>query len=98
MSGPSLTLYIAGDSPRSRLAIANLERMCAERFGGHAQCQTVDVLEAPDRAEEERILTTPTLIRESPAPRRRVTGDLSDIERVLAALDLENISLQNRAS
>ena len=83
-----LTLYVAGDTPRSRQAVANLQRICADLLGGRARCATVDILDNPDAAETERILTTPTLVRESPTPRRRVTGDLSDPQRVLAALGL----------
>ena len=86
MDSLHLTLYVAGDTPRSRQAVANLERICAELLGGRAKCATIDVLDNPDVADAERILTTPTLIRESPNPRRRVTGDLSDAQRVLTAL------------
>jgi circadian clock protein KaiB len=86
MDSLHLTLYVAGDTPRSRQAMANLERICAELLGGRAKCATVDVLDNPGVADAERILTTPTLVRESPNPRRRVTGDLSDIQRVVAAL------------
>lgn len=86
MDALHLTLYVAGDTPRSRLAVANLERICAELLGGRAQCSTVDVLDSPERADADRILTTPTLIRDFPTPRRRVTGDLSDGPGVLFAL------------
>ncbi|HEX2778085.1 MAG TPA: circadian clock KaiB family protein [Gemmatimonadaceae bacterium] len=86
-----LTLYVAGDTPRSRQAMANLERICADLLGGQARCATVDVLDNPEVADVERILTTPTLIRESPTPRRRVTGDLSDPQRVLAALGFSSL-------
>ena len=86
MDALHLTLYVAGDTPRSREAVANLERICAELLGGRAKCATIDVLNSPEVADAERILTTPTLIRESPTPRRRVTGDLSDAQRVLSAL------------
>ena len=86
MDSLHLTLYVAGDTPRSRQAVANLEHICAELLGGRAKCATIDVLDNPDVADAERILTTPTLIRESPNPRRRVTGDLSDAQRVLTAL------------
>lgn len=84
----SLTLFVAGDTPRSQLAIANLRRLVDGRLAGRADMRVVDVREDPDRAESERILTTPTLIRESPAPPRRVTGDLSDLDQVLLALSL----------
>ena len=86
MDALHLTLYVAGDSPRSRQAMANLQRICAELLGGRAECATVDVLDRPELADAERILTTPTLVRESPSPRRRVTGDLSDAQRVMTAL------------
>ena len=92
MGSLQLTLYIAGDTPRSRQAVANLERMCVEMLGGRATCATVDVTATPEVAERERILTTPTVVRENPLPRRRVTGDLSDINRVLAALELGSTS------
>ena len=82
------TLYIAGDSPRSHQAADNLRRLGAEHLGGDFELAVVDVVEQPERAEAERILTTPTLVREHPAPARRVTGDLSDPGRVLVALSL----------
>ena len=82
------TLFVAGDTPRSHLAIANLRRLATSRLGGRCTLHVVDVREDPDRAESERILTTPTLIKEAPAPVRRVTGDLSDLEQVLLALSL----------
>jgi circadian clock protein KaiB len=86
MDALHLTLYVAGDTPRSRQAMANLQRICAELLGGRAECAMVDVLDRPELADAERILTTPTLVRESPSPRRRVTGDLSDAQRVMSAL------------
>lgn len=98
MGSLQLTLYIAGDTPRSRQAMANLQRMCVELLGGRARCATVDVTATPEVAERERILTTPTVVRETPLPRRRVTGDLSDINRVLAALELESSPALSRPS
>ena len=83
-----LKLFIAGDSPRAREAAANLRRAVQQLESGHARVETVDVLEHPELADEYRILTTPTVVREAPAPRRRVTGDLRDIAQVLAALSL----------
>ena len=80
------TLYVAGDSPRSRLAIANLRRLLEERLRGRSEFDVVDVQSSPDRAESARILTTPTLVKESPEPQRRIIGDLSDSELVLIAL------------
>lgn len=89
-----LKLFIAGDSPRAREAAANLARAVRAMADGGAWVETVDVLEHPDAADEYRILTTPTVVREAPAPRRRVTGDLGDIARVLAALALTPSSPQ----
>ena len=83
------TLFVAGDSPRSYLAAANLRRLGDERLGGDYQLDIVDVVRDPERAELERILTTPTLIKIHPGPARRVTGDLSDPELVIVALALQ---------
>jgi circadian clock protein KaiB len=82
------TLFIAGESPRSQRAIANLKRIAQERLGGDYELIVVDVQQEPERAEEERILTTPTLVKRTPEPRRRVTGDLTNAEQVLIALSL----------
>ena len=87
-----LKLFIAGDSPRAREAAANLARAIGELAEDGARVETVDVLEHPDLADEYRILTTPTVVRDAPAPRRRVTGDLRDTAQVLAALNLFPIS------
>jgi circadian clock protein KaiB len=84
-----LTLYVAGESPRSRAAETNLRALCRERLNGRAELQVVDVVQDPEAAERGRVLTTPTVVREHPAPPRRATGDLGDAVRVLAALDLE---------
>ena len=85
-----LKLFVAGDSPRAREAAANLARAvkALDGQGDGAEVETVDVLQHPEAADEYRILTTPTVLREAPAPRRRVTGDLRDIAQVLAALAL----------
>jgi circadian clock protein KaiB len=83
------TLYVAGDTPRSRQAIANLRRICASEMEWTGEFTVVDVTERPEQADAARILTTPTVVREAPAPVRRVTGDLSDVRRVVTALGLE---------
>ncbi len=84
-----LTLYVTGDTPRSQQAIAILRRLCEEHLNGEAECMVIDVLDRPEVAEAQRILTTPTLIKESPAPARRVTGDLSNSAQVLSWLAVE---------
>jgi circadian clock protein KaiB len=86
LEGIRLTLYVAGESSRSQTAERNLRALCRGIRG--ADLRVVDVVDDPDAAEHARILTTPTVVREHPAPPRRVTGDLGDAARVLAALDL----------
>jgi circadian clock protein KaiB len=83
-----LTLYVTGTSPRTRIAIDNLSRICAEELAGRYELEIVDVLEHPQRAEDERILATPTLIKQLPPPLRRVIGDLSDKDKVLLGLEV----------
>ncbi len=82
------TLYVSGHAPRSQQAIANLQRICTELIRADCRLAVVDVVEDPGRAESDRILTTPTLVKEAPPPFRRLTGDLSDAARVLTALEL----------
>jgi circadian clock protein KaiB len=83
-----LRLYICGKTPRSERAIANLRAMCGPTSRSLIELEIIDVLEHPQLAEEEKILTTPTLIRCLPPPFRRIIGDLSDTEKVLIGLDL----------
>jgi circadian clock protein KaiB len=83
-----LTLYVTGTSPRTQIAIDNLNRICAEELDGRYELEIVDVLEHPQRAEDERILATPTLIKQLPPPLRRVIGDLSDKDKVLLGLEV----------
>src|SRR3982750_2283750 len=82
-----LTLYVTGTSPRTQIAIDNLNRICADELDGRYELEIVDVLEHPQRAEDERILATPTLIKQLPPPLRRVIGDLSDKDKVLLGLE-----------
>lgn len=83
-----LKLYVTGQTACSQRAIANLRRICDEDLGDKYQMVVIDVLERPELAEDERILATPTLIKEVPPPLRRIIGDLSDRERVILDLDL----------
>jgi circadian clock protein KaiB len=83
-----LTLYVTGTSPRTRVAIENLNRICATELHGRYDLEIVDVLEHPQRAEDEKILATPTLIKQLPPPLRRVIGDLSDKDKVLLGLEV----------
>lgn len=84
----SLRLYVTDQTPRSEQAIVNLRRICESRLHGCYEIDIIDVLEQPQRAEQEKIIATPTLIRVSPPPSRRIIGDLSDTDKVLNGLGL----------
>lgn len=83
-----MTLYVTGTSPRAQVAISNLERICQQELQGQYELEIIDVLEHPQRAEDEKILATPTLIKQLPPPLRRVIGDLSDKAKVLLGLEV----------
>ena len=90
-----LTLYVTGTSPRTKIAIENLNRICKQELDGRYELEIVDVLENPQRAEDERILATPTLIKQLPPPLRRVIGDLSNKEKVLLGLEVRPAASTN---
>jgi circadian clock protein KaiB len=79
---------VTGKSPRAETAIQNLRRICEEDLGGEYELEIIDVLEDPDAAEEDKVLATPTLIKQLPPPLRRVIGDLSNKEKVLLGLNV----------
>lgn len=83
-----LTLYITGKTARSEGAIRNLKAICEEDLGDRYELEVIDVLESPERAESEKILATPTLVKSLPPPIRRIIGDLSHRESVLLGLDV----------
>jgi circadian clock protein KaiB len=83
-----LRLYVAGQSPKSLRAIENLTVICEEHMVGEYEIEVIDLLEQPRLAKHDGIVAIPTLIRARPEPVRRIIGDLSDSERVLAGLQL----------
>jgi circadian clock protein KaiB len=85
----TLRLYVAGQTPKSLTAFANLKRLCEERLEGRYSIEVVDLLKTPQLAKDDQILAIPTLVRRLPAPMRRIIGDLSNTERVLVGLDLQ---------
>lgn len=91
-----LKLYITGYTPRSERAIANLRKICEEELNELYEMVIIDILERPQLAEDEKILATPTLIKDLPPPIRRIIGDLSDTERVLLGLDIRPLSTSRR--
>ena len=83
-----LRLYVAGQSPKSLQAYANLKNLCEENLAGHYTIEVVDLIENPALARSDDILAIPTLVRRLPAPLRKIIGDLSNTERVLVGLRL----------
>ena len=88
----TLRLYVSGQALTSRAAIRNLESLRAQ-LSDSAAVEVVDVREQPELAEEDRILATPTLVRRRPTPVRKIIGDLSDTDRVLAGLEIDRTSV-----
>ena len=83
-----LRLYVAGQTPRSVQALANLKKICEEHLAGRYRIEVIDLLENPQLAKGDQILAIPTLVRTLPFPIRKIIGDLSDKERVLVGLDV----------
>ena len=84
----ALRLYVAGMTPRSTRAIANIKAICEEELKGRYDLQVIDLYQHPALAEGEQIVALPTLIKRLPLPLRRMIGDLSNREQVLIGLDL----------
>jgi circadian clock protein KaiB len=82
-------LYVAGSSPRSLRAFANLRALCEEHLAGHYEIEIVDLVENPALARADDIVALPTIVRRLPAPLRKIIGDLSDAERVRVGLRLQ---------
>ena len=83
-----LRLYVAGQTPRSLAAFANLKKICEEHLAGQYHIEVIDLLKKPQLASGDQILAIPTLVRKLPEPIRKIIGDLSDTERVLVGLNL----------
>lgn len=83
-----LRLYVAGQSPRSLAAFANLKRICEEHLHGQYDIEVIDLLQNPQLARDDEIVAIPTLVRKLPEPLCRLVGDLSDTERTLVGLQL----------
>lgn len=91
-----LRLYITGKTPKSERAIANIKDICEKELQGLYELSVIDVLENPQLAENEKILATPTLIKDLPPPLKRIIGDLSNVEKVLLGLDLSPVPGNNQ--
>jgi len=83
-----LRLYVAGQTPKSLTAFANLKKICEEHLAGQYHIEVIDLIKKPQLASGDQILAIPTLVRKLPEPIRKIIGDLSDTERVLVGLNL----------
>ena len=83
-----LRLYVAGQSPQSLAAVANLQKLCEAHLAGKYRIEIVDLLANPQLAAGDQILAVPTLVRKLPPPIRKIVGDLSDTDRLLVGLQL----------
>ncbi len=81
-------LYIAGQSPRSLQAIANLKRICEKSLKKNYDLHVIDVSENPSLARIKQIIALPTIIRVNPKPARKVVGDLSEIDKAKLILEI----------
>lgn len=84
----NLRLYVAGQTPKSIAAFANLKKICEENLKGRYKIEVIDLLENPQLARGDQILAIPTLVRKLPTPVKKIIGDLSNTLRVLVGLDL----------
>lgn len=83
-----LRLYVAGQTPKSLAAFANLKKFCEEHLSGRYRIEVIDLVEHPQLARGDQIFAVPTLVRKLPPPLRKIIGDLSNTEKVLVGLDL----------
>ena len=83
-----LRLYVAGQTPKSITALANLKRLCETHLAGQYHIEVVDLVRQPQLARRDDIVVLPTLVRQLPPPIRKIIGDLSNVERVLVGLDV----------
>jgi circadian clock protein KaiB len=88
----NLRLYVAGQTPKSVTALANLRNICEVHLVGRYQIEVIDLLEHPQLAAGDQILAVPTLVRRLPEPLKRIIGNLSNMERVLVGLDLRSVA------
>jgi circadian clock protein KaiB len=83
-----LRLYVAGTTPRSTMAIANLKGICEEHLADRYDLEVIDIYQQPALGKGEQIIAVPTLIKKLPPPVRKLIGDMSDMDKVLFGLDI----------
>ena len=89
-----LRLYIAGQTPKSVLALKNITRYCREHLAGKYTIEIIDLLVNPRLAEGDQIFAIPTLVRKFPEPLRKIIGDLSNEEKVLVGLNIRPVTVK----
>ena len=87
-----LRLYVAGQTSKSLTAFTNLRRICEEHLAGRYEIEVIDLLKHPELAQSDQIIALPTLVRKLPEPIKRIVGDLSNSERVIVGMNLEEVS------
>jgi circadian clock protein KaiB len=87
--GYNLCLYVAGQTPRSIAAVCDLRKLCEKYLSGRYRLDVIDLMEEPGRAQRDRIVAIPTLVRRFPGAVTRITGDFSNSERVLTRLNID---------
>jgi circadian clock protein KaiB len=87
-----LRLYVAGQTPRSLTAFANLRKLCEEHLAGRYKIEVVDLVKHPQLAAGDQIVAIPTLVRKLPEPLRKIVGDLRNSERTLVGLQIRPAS------
>jgi circadian clock protein KaiB len=91
-----LILYIAGQTPKSIKALANIKKYAEEHLRGKYSIEIIDLLVNPQLAEGDQIMAVPTLVRKVPEPIRKIIGDLSNEERVLVGLNIKSLTSTER--
>ncbi len=89
-----LRLYVTGGTPKSLRAVANIRALCEKHMPGEYELEVIDLFQQPLLAMEGQILAIPALVRNIPAPMRRIIGDLSDSDKVIAAMDIRTLPAQ----
>jgi len=87
-----LRLYVAGQTPKSLAAFANLKRICEEHLAGRYRIEVIDLSQTPHLAQHDQIVALPTLVRKLPEPIKRILGDLSNLQRVLVGMELRPLT------
>jgi len=91
----TLRLYVAGQTPKSLAAFANLKRLCEEYMPGRYNIEVIDLIENPELAAGDQIFALPTLVKKLPSPLKRMIGNFSDTQKFLAGMDIQPLPPNN---